>query len=84
MCNFQEKNISSLFIRGNVFTFQIAHGNLLIFCQMVLHPNINFLISKKTRHQKLIQNVEAINWYCYSQTRPVFYRTKQTFIIKYK
>ena len=34
-------------IWGNVFTLQTAHGNFLILCQMVLLPNINFLISKK-------------------------------------
>ena len=39
-------------IWGNVLTRQTAHGNFLIICQMVSHPNINFLLSK--------QNVEAI------------------------
>ena len=41
-----------LSIWGNVLTRQTAHGNFLIVCQMVSHPNINFLLSK--------QNVEAI------------------------
>ena len=35
-------------------TLQIAHGNFLILCQMVLHPNINFLISKQNKTTKII------------------------------
>ena len=42
MCSLQEKNVSSLSILGNVLTLQTAHGNFLVLCQMVLHPNINF------------------------------------------
>ena len=30
-----------------------AHGNFLIFCQMDLHPNINFLISNQNKAQKI-------------------------------
>ena len=46
MCSLQEKNVFSLFIQGNVLTLQNAHGNFLILCPMILHPKINFLISK--------------------------------------
>ena len=53
MCNFQEKNISSLSIRGNALTLETAHGNLLILCQMVLLPNINFLINKQNKKSKM-------------------------------
>ena len=40
-------------IWANVLTLQTAHGNFLIFCQMVLHPNINVLISKKNKTPKI-------------------------------
>ena len=33
-------------------TLQTAHGNFLILCQIVLHPNINFLISKQNKATK--------------------------------
>ena len=46
---FSTKNVSSLSIRGNDLTLQSAHGNFFIFCQMVLLPNINFLISKQNK-----------------------------------
>ena len=55
MCSFQERNISSLPIWANVLTLQTAHSSFLILCQTVLHPFINFLISKQKRDQKLIQ-----------------------------
>ena len=53
MCSFQAKNVSSLSTWGNVLTLQTAHGNFLILCQMVLLPNINFLISKQTKTPKI-------------------------------
>ena len=53
MCNFQEKTVSSFSIWGNVLTLQTAHGNFLILCQMVLHPNINFLITKQNKTPKI-------------------------------
>ena len=52
MCNFQRKNVSSLSIWGNVLPLQAAHGDFLILCQMVLHPNITFLISKQNKAPK--------------------------------
>ena len=53
MSSFQEKNVSSLSICGNVFTLQTAHGNFLMFCELVLLPNINFLISKQNKTPKI-------------------------------
>ena len=53
MFSFQEKNVSSLRIWGNALTIQTAHGNFLTLCQMVLHPNINFLISKQNKTPKI-------------------------------
>ena len=41
---FKKKKVSSLPICGipiYVLTLQIAHGNFLMLCQMVLLPNIN-------------------------------------------
>ena len=55
MCSFQQRNVSSLPIPTYVLTLQTAHRNFLTLCQTALHPNINFLVSKKTRDQKLIQ-----------------------------
>ena len=40
-------------IWGNVLTLQIAHGNFLVLCQMVLLPNVDFLISKQNSTPKL-------------------------------
>ena len=49
--------------------FETANGSFLTFCQMVLLPNINFLVSKQNKTpNKLIKNVKAVCWYCYSQT----------------
>ena len=53
MYRFQEKNVSSLSICGNVLTLQTAHGYFLILCQIVLHLNINFLIRKQNKTPKL-------------------------------
>ena len=53
MFSFHEKNVSSLRIWANALTLQTAHGNFLILCQMVLHPNINFLISKQNKTPKI-------------------------------
>ena len=53
MSSFQEKNVSFLSICGNVFTLQTAHGNFLMFCELVLLPNINFLISKQNKTPKI-------------------------------
>ena len=38
---------------GNVLTLQTAHGSFLMLCQMVLLPNINFLISKQNKTPKI-------------------------------
>ena len=48
MCNFHERNVSSLYIRGNVPTLQTAHRDFLIVCQI-----INFLISKQNKAPKI-------------------------------
>ena len=37
---------------GNVLTLQTPHMNFLILCQIVLHPNISFLISKQNKAPK--------------------------------
>ena len=65
MCSFAKKFFSSLSMFVNVLTLQTAHGNFLKLCQMVFLPNINFLISKKIKQQKLIKNVEAVSRYWY-------------------
>ena len=52
MCSFQE-NFFFLSISGNALALQTAHGNFLMLCQMVLHPNINFLISKQNETPKI-------------------------------
>ena len=44
---------------GNVLTPQTAHGNFLKLSQMVLLPNINFLISKKNKTPKI--DPKAVN-----------------------
>ena len=47
--------------------FETANGSFLTFCQMVLIPKINFLVSKQNKTpNKLIKNVKAVRWYCYS------------------
>ena len=38
---------------GNVLSLQTAHGNFLMLCQIILLPNINFLISKQNKTPKL-------------------------------
>ena len=38
---------------GNVITLQTAYGNFLMLCQMVLLPNIDFLISKQKKTPKI-------------------------------
>ena len=53
MCSVQERNVSSLSISGNVLTIQTAPGNFLILCQIVSHPNINFLVSKLNKAPKI-------------------------------
>ena len=53
MCSFQERNFSSLSIRGNTITLQTAHRNFLILFQIFLHPNINFVISKQKNTPKI-------------------------------
>ena len=47
MCSFQERNVSSLSIWGNVYTLQTAYRNFLILCQIVSHANINLLLHKQ-------------------------------------
>ena len=49
MCSFEKKKVSSLSMFGNVLTLQTTHGDFLMLCQMVLLPNINFLISKQNK-----------------------------------
>ena len=51
MSSFQKK--CPLFICGNVLRLQTAHGNFLMLCQMVLLPNIIFLISKQDKTPKV-------------------------------
>ena len=54
MCCFQERNVSSLFISGNVLTVQTAHRNFsYLLCQIVSYTNINFLISKQNKAPKI-------------------------------
>ena len=66
MCFFEEKDGSSLSIWGNFLTLQTAHGNFLIFYQMVLLSNIYFLRSKQSKTPKTDpKNVQAVGWsYC--------------------
>ena len=56
MCSFENNKVSSLPIFKNVLTFQTSHGNFLMLCQMVLLPNINFLISKQNKTPKIDPN----------------------------
>ena len=51
MCSFQKKKEK----KSVVLTLQNAHGNFLVLCEMVLLPNIIFLISKQNKTPKLIQ-----------------------------
>ena len=53
MCSFQERNVSSFSKWGNVLTFQTAHTTFHIFCQIDVHPNVNFLISKQNKTPKI-------------------------------
>ena len=53
MCSFQERNVSSLSIWGNVLTLQTARRIFLILCQIVSHSNINFSISKQNKAPKI-------------------------------
>ena len=59
MRSFQERNVSSLSVRGDVLTLQNAHRNFLILCQIALHPNIYFLMSKQYKtpqiHSKMLK-----------------------------
>ena len=81
MCFFEEKNGSSLSIWGNFLTLQTAHGNFLIFYQVVLLSNTYFLTCKQNNAPKVYpKNVEAVGWSCYSIL--VFY--KNSSISKYK
>ena len=48
-----------------VLAFQTARGNSFILFQMILLPNINFLINKKNKTPKRFKIIEAIDWYCY-------------------
>ena len=59
MCSFEKKKYSSFSMFGNVLTLQTAHGNFLKLSQMVLLPNINFLISKKNKTPKI--DPKAVN-----------------------
>ena len=52
MSSFQERNVSSFSISGNVLILQTAHRNFLILCQIVLHPNFNFLLRKQIKRPK--------------------------------
>ena len=53
MCSFQEGNVSSLSICGNVLTLQTAHRNFLILFQIVSHFSMNFLINKQNEEPKI-------------------------------
>ena len=53
MCSFEKKKVSSWSMFGNICTLQAAHENFLMLCQIVLLPNINFLISKKNKTPKI-------------------------------
>ena len=68
MCSVQERNVSSLSISGNVLTIQTAPGNFLILCQIVSHPNINFLVSKLNKASKIdpkmLKQKAAIDMFC--------------------
>ena len=52
MCSFQERYVSSFSIWRNVLTLQTAHRIFLILCQIVLHPNISFQVSKQNKIPK--------------------------------
>ena len=56
-----------------------------MLCQMVLLPNINFLISKKNKtpkvDPKMVKEQAGIATFRHD---PVFYTNKQSFGIKYK
>ena len=67
---------------GNVFTLQTAHGNFLMLCQMVLLPNINFLISKQNKTPKIDPNWSSSLVLLLLDI--LFYTNKQSFGIKYK
>ena len=55
--------------------FQTAHGNFLIFDQMILLSNTYFLTSKQNNTTNIDpKNVEAVGWYCYSIL--VFYKNR--------
>ena len=53
MCSFEKKKVSSLSMFGNVLTLETTLGSFLMLCQMVLLPNINFLISKQNKTPKI-------------------------------
>ena len=57
MSSFQEK--MTLFFcpyeEMSLPTLQTAHGNFQLHCQMVLLPNIHFLISKQNKTLKIDQ-----------------------------
>ena len=53
MCTFQERNVPSLSIWGNIFKLQTAYRNFVIICQIVSHSNIDFLISKENKAPKI-------------------------------
>ena len=55
--------------------FQTAHGNFLIFDQMILLSNTYFLTSKQNNTTNIDPKiVEAVGWYCYSIL--VFYKNR--------
>ena len=83
MCVFEEKMMFLFFHMRNVPSLQTGHGNFLILCQMVLLPNINFLISKQNKTPKTDpKNVKAVGWYCYSIA--VSFTSKQSSTVLYK
>ena len=53
MCTFQERNVPSLSIWGNIFKLQTAYRNFVIIFQIVSHSNIDFLISKENKAPKI-------------------------------
>ena len=74
MCSFQEKNVSSLFIWGNVLTLQTAYGNFLIFCKVGIEKKNLFLEKIRLRYDH--KQVTRILWFKEQQKIYLFYEIK--------
>ena len=57
MCSFQENMFLLCPYEEISSNFETAHGNFLIFCELVFLPNINFLISKQDKTKKIDPNM---------------------------